>query len=349
MDDITVLSDEELMQSAPSQSTQQTQNTDTTAGSTTATTTSSEQTTETAGTNSTTNTEQLDPNSSTTEQTSTAGTEANSSGLELPEDFDYKAAYQKLVAPFKANGKMITVRNPEEVISLMQMGVGYSAKAAKLNRAAQLEATLTKEGIDETALGLLIDLHKKNPEAIQKYLKDAAVDPLDIDVTSESTYVNNNRLVSDAEIAFSQALDTVATTDLGKQFLSEINSTWDTAAKDAIYHDTSILDTLNEQYASGVYRMITDEMARLKAVGVIPQNTPFLHAYQHAGNALLNAGNANTGTNPNTPIATKVAGSTNPNMGNSDKAAKAALPRAGSKTMGNSLAELSDEEFLKRM
>ena len=41
-------------------------------------------------------------------------------------------AYNKIMAPFKANGKMIELRSPEEAVSLMQMGANYTRKMQEL-------------------------------------------------------------------------------------------------------------------------------------------------------------------------------------------------------------------------
>lgn len=38
-------------------------------------------------------------------------------------EIDYKAQYEKVMAPFKANGKTIQLNNTDEVISLLQKGL----------------------------------------------------------------------------------------------------------------------------------------------------------------------------------------------------------------------------------
>ncbi len=41
---------------------------------------------------------------------------------------DYKALYEKVMAPLKANGKTIDIKSPEELIQLAQMGANYTRK-----------------------------------------------------------------------------------------------------------------------------------------------------------------------------------------------------------------------------
>ena len=75
----------------------------------------------------------------------------------LPADFNYKEGYEKLMAPFKANGKMITPRSPEEAISLMQMGANYTRKMQELQPYRKVMLMLQNNGLmDEEKLSFLI-------------------------------------------------------------------------------------------------------------------------------------------------------------------------------------------------
>ena len=87
---------------------------------------------------------------------------------------DYKAEYDRLVAPFKANGREITVKSVDDAIALMQMGANYNKKMSALKPNLKLMKLLENNGLlDETKIGFLIDLEKKNPDAINKLIKDS--------------------------------------------------------------------------------------------------------------------------------------------------------------------------------
>ena len=104
-----------------------------------------------------------------------------------PEDIDYKGWYDKVMAPIKANGKTITLQSPEEAIQLMQMGANYTKKMQQIAPQRKTLMMLEKNGIDQDTLNFLIDIKNKNPQAIAKLLKDANIDPLDVDTTSQDT------------------------------------------------------------------------------------------------------------------------------------------------------------------
>ena len=261
--------------------------------------------------------------------------------------FDYKAAYKKLRQPFKADGKLVEIRDDEEIVRLMQMGVNYSRKMQELNATAKTAAMLKQHGISEEQLSFLIDVNNKDPEALKKLLKDSAIDPLDIDIAGESAYVANKNIVSDAQLNFTSVMDSVAATEEGKQTLTMLHSTWDSESKNALWDNPSIMASIHEQRQSGVYKTISDEVERQKLTGAIPAGTPFLQAYHAVGNFLMQQ-RANTNATGNAVDKRVVAPKS---AANSDRAAKAASPNLGAKTavpFKNPLA-MSDEEFMKTL
>ena len=115
--------------------------------------------------------------------------------IESSGSVDYEAFYKKVMAPFKANGKMITLRSPEEAIQLMQQGANFTKKMQAIAPHRKLLIMLENNGLlDESKINYLIDLDKKNPEAIKKLVKDAGIDPKDIDTQAEKKkHQSNNK------------------------------------------------------------------------------------------------------------------------------------------------------------
>lgn len=281
-----------------------------------------------------------------------AKTETTQAAVETATDGpDYKAFYEKVLAPLNANGKTITIQSAEEAIQLMQMGANYTKKMQQLAPYRKMMLMLENNGLmDEAKLGFLIDLDKRNPEAIKKLVKEAGIDPLDIDVQAVPSYQPGNHSVSDAEVAFTTTLEDLQSAPNGKETLQEINSNWDKSSIDALWNDPSIMRSIHEQRQSGVYDLITTEVARMQALGQIPVGTPFLTAYRFAGDALIQAKrNAVPVVQaPAVPVATRVA-APKPVVTNSAQAAAAASTPNSTKpatAIQNPLA-MSDEDFLK--
>ena len=268
-------------------------------------------------------------------------------------EVDYKAGYEQIMAPFKANGKTMQVKSVEEAIQLMQMGANYTRKMQELQPHRKTLLMLENNGLlDEGKLSFLIDLDKKNPEAIKKLLQDANINPLDVDMDNESTYQEGNHKVSDEEAQFRLVLDELNSNPVGRETLQTINSTWDQASKEVLWKQPEVMNTIHQQRENGVYARITAEIDRRRTLGVIQVGVPFLEAYRVVGDELHKAGAFNDLFKPKAtavaPVATRAA---MPKPTGLDPKAEAAAVHRGSPSKTTSpleaMQKASDDEFLK--
>jgi len=271
--------------------------------------------------------------------------------------------YEQIMKPFKANGKEIELKSPEEAIALMQMGANYTRKLQEMQPHKKMLLMLqNNDMLDESKLSYLIDLHNKKPEAIKQLIKDAQIDPLDLDIDENSTYEAEDHSVTDNEVVFRSTVDELTSTVTGKETIIEINNKWDQASKDALWDKPEIMSVIHQQRELGIYDVITTEMDRRITLGQIPADTPFIEAYKLVGDelaaeALKSSGNGETVKADESskeekptaqPVATRVA-APKAKVVNDDKA-KAASPSRGTapapKPTVNYLAQ-DDSEFLK--
>jgi len=274
---------------------------------------------------------------------------------------DYEGFYKQIMAPFKANGKMIELKDSQEAIQLMQMGANYTRKMQDLQLVKKQITMLENNGLlDEGKLSFLIDLDKKNPEAIKKFLKEAEIDPLDIDTSAEIKYQAGNHIVSDDEVKFRTVLDAVSATPEGKATLQVIHTSWDQASKDALWASPDIMEVITEQRTNGIYDRVAAEVERQTMLGGIRPGTPFLTAYQSIGHLLGQQGafkdileKQNSSqmalVKPVVPIATKVI-TPKPTVTNKPQVAAAAPTRTSGKRVVSTanLAALNDDDFMQQ-
>lgn len=266
---------------------------------------------------------------------------------------NYEDFYKQVMAPFKADGKTIELKTPEEAVQLMKMGANYTRKMQELQPQRKLLLMLENNGLDEGKLSYLIDLDKKDPKAILKLVKDAGIDPLDLDVSVDPAYQAGNHTVSDAESNFRSVLDTLSSSTEGKETLRVINSTWDQASKELLWKDAEAMNTIHQQRESGVYDLISTEVERQKTLGNIPAGTSFMQAYQAVGNHMVSNGGFDSLIKPAAivpvaPVVTRVA-PVKSVVENGDKASAASPPRSTSRpaTVAINPLAMSDEDFLK--
>jgi hypothetical protein len=276
---------------------------------------------------------------------------------------DYKAAYEELMMPFKANGREVKLETPAEVKHLMQMGANYTKKMQALQPNLKMLRMLENNGLlDEDKISNLIDLDKKNPKAIHKLVKDAGVDPMDIDPETESDYKPGNYRISDEEVAFTSAIEEVTTRPAGREMIRTIKDGWDEKSKDMLWKEPNVLQIVTDHKENGIYDRICNEVERRKVLGNL-SNEPFLTSYLNVGQELQQAGALqieapeNNKADPDpapVPKQSKIVetrSAAKPKTGNSDNArARATSPLKSSPTKAradfNPLS-MSDEDFEK--
>jgi hypothetical protein len=148
--------------------------------------------------------------------------------------------------PFKANGKLITPENPDDVVSLMQMGSNYVKKKSTLKPSLKVLKTLEKAGVDEETLNFLIDVKNKNPEAIKKLLKDAEIDPMELDIDSLN-YKPSNNIVSESEAIFDDTVSEIQDSPKFEVTKEIVTKVWDKESRKKIADNPTLLLQLHEE------------------------------------------------------------------------------------------------------
>ena len=270
------------------------------------------------------------------------------------EETDYKAEYQKILAPFSANGKQMQVQSAEEAITLMQMGANYNKKMAALKPNLKLLKLLENNGLlSEEKLSFLIDLDKKNPDAITKLVKDSGLDPLEMDV-SKSDYKPNTYTVHDREVELDSVLSDIQDTPTYSKTISIVGNKWDGESKKIIVENPQLIKVINDHMASGVFDLISNEVDRQRALNRL-NGVSDIEAYRLVGDEMHNRGALRPASQP----AQKVPGTvrepvpTKPAAQNQDTRSKklaASTPKAAAPVKNdpdfNPLA-MSDEDFAK--
>jgi hypothetical protein len=222
---------------------------------------------------------------STTTTTDTPTTESKET-KDSNDTVDYKAEYEKVFAPFKANGREITIKNADDAITLMQMGANYNKKMAALKPNLQLLKLLEKNNLlDESKLSYLIDLEKKNPEAINKLIKDSGIDPMDLDAEKASGYKPNTYTVDEKELELDMVLEEIQDTDTYTRTLEVVGNKWDGASKRAVAEAPQLLKVINGHMMNGVYDIISTEVDRERTFGRL-NGLSDIEAYKKVGDAI---------------------------------------------------------------
>ena len=272
------------------------------------------------------------------------------------EVIDYKAAYEKLTRPFRANGKEMQVKNIDDAIALMQMGANYNKKMAALKPNLKLLKLLeTNDLLSEEKLSFLIDVQKKNPAAISKLIKESGIDPLDLDESKAADYKPSVRRIDDREIELDQVLEDIQDSPAYHKTLNVVAKEWDQASRQIIAEQPQLLKVLNAHMENGIFDMIAKELEHERMMGRLAGLSD-IEAYRKIGdaiharggfNSLGRQGNAAPAAKPMTPPSKPKPESVEKVKEKKRAASPTAMstPKAPPKEF-NPLA-MSDEEFSK--
>jgi hypothetical protein len=266
---------------------------------------------------------------------------------------DYEAEYKKLLSPFKASGRQVQINNVDEAVQLMQMGADYNKKMAGLKPSLKLLKMLeNNELLDEGKISYLIDLDKKNPEAITKLIKESGIDPLEVDVNADTEYKPNTYTVNDGQLELDRVLDDIKETDSFNDTMEIVGNKWDESSKRALWDKPEDLVSINVQVGNGIYKQIDTNVQNQRMLGNL-KGLSDIDAYRAVG-TFMQENRLFEGQTPKpNPPADVIAETTNtdssPELKDRKKAASttnAAPSKKKSKNNYNPLA-LSDEEFEK--
>lgn len=304
--------------------------------------------------------EQEEPENQDNDTTSTEDTDNEAEKVDI--GIDYEAEYKKIFAPFKANGRMVQLDNADQAIQLMQMGAGYNEKMSKLKPSLRILKMLeNNQLLDEAKLNYLIDLDKKNPDAINKLIKESGIDPLDVDVEKENTYKPNNYNVNEKAFEVDMVLKDIEGTGSFSRTIDIIGNKWDDESKKALYDNPENIRFINEQVSNGIFDQINNIIQNQRMLGNL-RGVSDIEAYHKIGaymteHKLFNGQNTqgqNSGQNKSVNNSGVPANTSDKNqiskLNDRRKAASSTSSASKTSTPANNKInplEMSDEEFEK--
>ena len=266
---------------------------------------------------------------------------------------DYESAYKKVTQPFKANGTDMQVKDPEDIVRLMQMGANYQKKMAQLKPNLKIIKMLENNGLlDEAKLHNLIDLSKNDPKAVAKLMKDSGLDPLDIDTDSSEEYRPKDYSVTDKEYNLDTVLDEIKDSPTFTRTIDVLTKEWDAGSKATISDQPEIISIIDGHMSSGVFDQVNTVLQQEKTLGKLAGISD-VEAYRQIAEHMHNTGQFKSQAPASkSSIVSSETEDTSTATAERNKKRKAVAPvkqtKTETKTSDDNFLGLSDEEFMKK-
>ena len=266
---------------------------------------------------------------------------------------DYKAFYETVTQDFKASGKtMPGVKEPEKFIKALQMATDYALKTAALKPV--LKRVKMLEEVSDEDLAEMLDFKKRNPEVIKKALKEANIDPLELDM-DKVNYVPQVQMISDSEYDFRETVDELSKDAKFNDTRQLILSGLDAKSKELALTDTRVLKALHQEVVSGRIEQIQAKALELRTFDSVDSSITDLELYATIARQMDQNSSTITQSNPSAVSAQVVSNTPTkqvtkePNPELEDKRARAGIQtKPQSKVVKKyDPTKLSDDEFLK--
>lgn len=204
-----------------------------------------------------------------------------------------------LTKPFKASGREVVFKDPQDILRLMQQGFDYQKKMAGFKPQKRIIKTLEQHGLlDEAKLNQLIELSQGKPEAVAQFLKDRNIDTFELPDVEEKPHQYGNYMVNEQQVEFEEKVNELRGTQYGNAVLNFVNSLPDQDFT-TVFNNQKILDDLSFHAQSGLLDDALNQLAADRAVGKVPSDMTPLDAYNAISGYLYQQNQAKY--NPNQP------------------------------------------------
>lgn len=191
------------------------------------------------------------------------------------EEIDYKAFYDEVTAPIRADGRDFTIKSSEDLRNLVSKGLDYTQKTQQIGPYRKTLAFLRDNDVlDDTKLSYMVDLYKKDEKAVKQLIRDVTAEPkeegkrklelydLDPEQEDESQryHFQNKNTITDEQLNFQEAFNEISVSEGGNDFLNKVLQKFDESSVSYLYKNPQSLRLLYQADRAGQFDQILDKM-----------------------------------------------------------------------------------------
>ena len=191
------------------------------------------------------------------------------------EEIDYKAFYDEVTSPIKADGRDFTIKSASDLRNLVSKGLDYTQKTQQIGPYRKTLAFLRDNDVlDDTKLSYMVDLYKKDEKAVKQLIRDVTAEPkeegkrklelydLDPEQEEESQryHFQNKNTITDEQLNFREVFDEVNASEGGNAFLNKITQKFDQSSLSYLYQHPESIKLLYKADRFGQFDQIMEKM-----------------------------------------------------------------------------------------
>ena len=191
------------------------------------------------------------------------GENSESDEADESEDVGSKTEPKNEKFKIKANGVEIEL-SQDDLVKLAPKAIDYTRKMQQIAPFRKSISAMEENGITEQDINMLIEMKKGNKDAIAAMVKEAKVDPLDIDIEDAKPYTPPQYGMNETQIRIRDVVSRIQGDAEYKMTEDVVDRQWDSQSRKTLAENPDMIEGLHIDIKSGIFAKVAPEMMRLK-------------------------------------------------------------------------------------
>ena len=166
--------------------------------------------------------------------------------------------------PIKIDGKEIPVQSLDELYALASAGGKFTQKMQAISKYKKAYMIMDKQGLSDEDISLLAEAKSGNKDAIATLIKQAGVDPLDLDEGPSDNYRPGSLIPTDTAVAIEEVEREISVDPEYAVTSNIVNNVLDERSQDMLVQNPNLIRGIHEDIKSGAFHHVMAEAEKLK-------------------------------------------------------------------------------------
>jgi len=166
--------------------------------------------------------------------------------------------------PLKMDGKEIPVKSLEELYALASAGGKFTQKMQAISKYKKAYMIMDKQGLSDEDISLLAEAKSGNKDAIATLIKQAGIDPLELDDGPSENYRPGALVPSDVAVQIEEVQREISADPEYAVTSNIVNNVLDERSQDMLVQNPNLIRGIHEDIKSGAFQYVMAEAEKLK-------------------------------------------------------------------------------------
>jgi hypothetical protein len=167
--------------------------------------------------------------------------------------------------PLKVDGKELPINSLDELYTMASAGTKFTQKMQAISKYKKAYMIMDKQGLTDEDISLLAEAKTGNKDAIATLIKQAGIDPLELDDGPSENYTPGAFIPSDAVVQIEEIQKELsAEPEVYQNTVRVVNDILDERSQEMLVQNPNLIRGIHEDIKSGAFQYVMAEAEKLK-------------------------------------------------------------------------------------